>query len=67
VHVNATPFKPFSRSAFASTLKLTFNSFSKNFELNILFSQNLATPTEESDQWEERKEKSDLLEGSIQI
>lgn len=37
----------------ASTLKLTFNSLSKSFELNVLFSQNLATSTVESDQRED--------------
>lgn len=39
-------------------------SFSKSFELNVLSSQNLATSTEESDQWE-RKEQSDPLEAPI--
>lgn len=43
---------PFSLASSASTLKLTFNIFSKSFELNVLFSQNLATSTEESDQQE---------------
>lgn len=50
----------------ASTLKLTFNSLSKSFELNVLFSQNLATSTVESDQ-REGEEISDLLERPIMI